>query len=350
LFQLGKNGWNLLRQQAMSNKIIYALSSLGEVTIDKFNDLFKTLYIPEYGLLKEKEEINHRRQISQVYDSLGFCEFDYSKRKVFMCPPAMVLLPSFGLPKVLLTGARTPALVKKIKKAIDKRKDKVIMHVYYQSNNWLNVPDVITVEADSAETLRNITDETGILLSAVTPVAWEIANYCISLVELEEKLNFVNREDINWGKKVFDEDRLRFCFSKEVQKNGYILAEYTHPLTKQKMHWLWSGSEAAEIDRDWGRYLALKKCNKNVIFYNRRYEYIGVPLTVPLPRILARAVALCSGKAPLINYINCTELGLPSDLFFQFYAEVPEVVAKIVSQKVGQKLIFNKLDLLNIRR
>ena len=332
----------------MSNKIIYALSSLGEVTIDKFNDLFKTLYIPECGLLKEAEEINHRRQISQVFDSLGFCEFDYSKRKVFICPPAMVLLPSFGLPKVLLTGARTPALIKKIKKAINKRKDKVIMHVYYQSNNWLNVPDVITVEADSAETLRNIADEAGVLLSVDMPAAWEIANYCISLVELEEKLSFVNREEINWKKKVFDEDQLRFCFSKDVRREGYVLAEYTHPLTQQRMHWLWNGSEAAEVERDWGRYLFLKKCSKNVIFYNRRYECIGVPLTVPLPRILARAVALCSGKAPLIYCIKCINIELPHDLLFQFYTKVPEVIAKIVSQKVGQKLILKKLNLLNI--
>ena len=99
----------------MSEQLIYALSTLGELGLAKFNDIFKRLYLPE----DDKDyDYNMRHQTIRYLESLGYCEFDYDQRRVFMCPPALVLLPSFGLPKALLTGARTPKFIASIKKSV----------------------------------------------------------------------------------------------------------------------------------------------------------------------------------------------------------------------------------------
>jgi hypothetical protein len=109
------------------------------------------------------------------------------------------------------------------------------------------------------------------------------------------------------------------------------------------MHWIWNGTASCEISRDWGRYLILKNYGENIMTYDETNECLAVPLTVPLPKILARSAALCSGKAPFVQRIDCAKLKVRNDLLFYLYTEVPEVVAKMISQKMGQETILTKL-------
>jgi hypothetical protein len=333
----------------MSEQLIYALSSLKQVTLERYNELFKMLYLPECGSFKSGTEINHRGQASRILDSLGYLEFDYEARKVFACPPALIMLPSMGLPKALLTGARTPALLTKVKNVIRKHKNMVNLNRYCQTKKGLSLPDTILVEAADIGSLRDVSNEAGILLSSETPAGWEIANFSVSIKDIERELNFITREDINWKKRTFDKKWLRFSYSND-KLDEYLLAEYTHPLTQQKRHWIWNGTTASEVERDWGRYLVLKNFGNNIIIYDETKEYLGIPLTVPLPKILARSAALCSGKAPLIHKINCSKLKMPNDVPFCLYTEVPEVVAELIAQKVGQKIILRKISITKERR
>ena len=94
--------------------------------------------------------------------------------------------------------------------------------------------------------------------------------------------------------------------------------------------------------------LILKKYVKNIIVYDKNKECLGVPLTVPFPRILARAAALCSGKAPLIHRISCKKIKMPNGPLFYLYTEVPEVVADTIAQKAGQKIIKCAIDMKKV--
>lgn len=329
----------------MSKQFVYALSSLGQVSLSQYNELFKTLYIPEYRSVSNETEINHRGQVSRILDSLGYIEFNFDLRKVFVCPPALVLLPSQGLPRVLLTGARTPSLLEKIKKSIRKRRNLVKMYRCSQNTKWLSLPDTISIEAAGVEPLKEIAEESNVLLSSECPAGWQIANISASIGDIESGLAFVSRNDINWKTRIFDAERLMFRYSKKTKTDEYMLAEYTHPLTQQKMHWIWNGTSASEVDRDWGRYIVLEKLKTDVIIYDETQQYLAVPLTVPLPRILARATALCSGRAPVIHGITIKRLKLSSDSLFYVYTEVPQEVARIIAQKTGQNIIFSKINI-----
>jgi hypothetical protein len=328
----------------MSEQLIYALSSLGQVTLDHYNELFRMLYLPVCGVIENETEINHRGQVGRTLESLGYLEIDYGLRKVFVCPPALVMLPSRGLPKALLTGARTPALLKKLKKVIDKNKKMVKMHRGCQSRKWISLPDVFWVEAADIDSLKNVASESEIIFDSDIPAAWKMANSSVSIRDIESELVFTARKDIEWKKRIFSTEQLRFSYSKG-DTGDYQLAEYTHPFTQQRMHWIWDKGQASETGRDWGRYLILKHTGKNILIYDEAKEYLGVPLTVPLPGILARAAALSSGKAPLISKINCEKFKMPTDVLFYLYQDIPEVLAKIITEKVGQKIILTKIDL-----
>jgi len=269
----------------MSKELIYALSSMGQVSFSRYKELFKTLYRPESA--EDEADVNHRSLISRILDSLGYFEIDLDPRKVFMCPPALVMLPSLGLPRFLLTGARTPALLARVKAAIAAKRNMVRMSRQCQTRKWLGLPDVISIEAADIDSVRDVANRSGTVLSSETPAGWEMSIGSVSTDDIEARLVFVPRQDINWKKRVFDIEGLRFRFPKNNERQENLLVEYTDPLTQQKMHWLWNGVEASEISRDWGRYLTLKNCGKNIAIYDESKQYLGVPLTVPLPRYMS---------------------------------------------------------------
>lgn len=327
----------------MSNELIYALSSMGQVSFSRYKELFKTLYRPEFD--EDEAEVDHRNLIIRMLDSLGYFEFDLDSGKVFMCPPALVMMPTSGLPRFLLTGARTPSLIKKMKAAVRDKKDVVSISRQSQAGDHLNLPDAIFLEAAGIDSVRDVANRSGAFFFPGEPAGWKMVTSSVSINDIEARLSFVPRQAINWEKRVFDTENLRFTFSKGNTLHDNLLVEYTHPFTHRKMHWLWRGTVASEINRDWGRYLALNHCRKNIVIYDESNHYLGVPLTIPFPKILARSAALCSGKAPSIQRIGCTEPSIKNYSLFYIYREVPEVVAKMIAQKIGQDIMLTKIEM-----
>jgi hypothetical protein len=315
----------------MSEQIIYAMSTLGETNLTRFTEISKRLYTPEDD---GDHDYSMRFQMVRYLEALGYCEFDYDQRRVFMCPPALVLLPSFGLPRVLLTGARTPKFVEQIKKSVKERKDKAVFNKWKQKNDQMNLPDAAVIEAVDTGILREIASENNISLSAERPAAWDLANQSVSVEIIEGGLHFESRPEINWARRNFNVQRLGFL---ESQADGYHLSEYTNPDNHQKRHWLWNGNAAANVNRDWGRYIVLMHAEKKILFYDEETQELQVPLWVPLPSLLARAVTLCSGMAPLIRKSPPAGDVLEGCLL-QVYSDVPVEIARIVSAKTGQKI------------
>ncbi|GAG61844.1 unnamed protein product [marine sediment metagenome] len=99
----------------MSDTLIYAMSTRGKLNLEQFNELFRRVYSPSFKQVEESVKVDVRRHTVRILDSLGYCEFDFDKRMVYMCKPSLMLLPFFGLPKAVLTGARSPFLVQKLK-------------------------------------------------------------------------------------------------------------------------------------------------------------------------------------------------------------------------------------------
>ncbi len=131
----------------MSNQLIYAMSTKGSLKIDEFNEIFTMVYSLSSIGDEVIADINMRLQVIRTLDSLGYCEFDFDKRMVYMCKPSLILLPTFGLPKAVLVGARTPALAKKLRRAVEKRQDKALLVSLVQGRTNINIPPLPCIEA-----------------------------------------------------------------------------------------------------------------------------------------------------------------------------------------------------------
>lgn len=327
----------------MSESLIYAMSTKGEMKLEQFNEIFKIVYLPVLKREEQAIDTDVRRQVIRLLDSLGYCEFDFNNRMVHMCPPCLALLPFYGLPKVVLVGARTPDIIIKIKNAVKKRRDRSVFNAVLSRSQNINIPVSINIEAADTITIQEIAQETGISCAVERPAAWDLVNFSASLAEVKQSLQWQNRADLNWSRKLFSTRRLVFS-NQEEEKLEYKLTVYKNPNNQQLQHWLWNGTNAAEVEREWGRYLVLSNAGLSVLLYDEAHCKLAVPVTVSLPCLLARALAMCTGLSPVLA-TTVKQLGnIPAQHPVQIYSGVPSVIANLIAEKVGQRITITSLE------
>jgi hypothetical protein len=313
------------------------------MSINKFNATFDALCQPAGISSKEVDLNNIRRQTIRYLDSLGHCEFDFDsdRRQVFACPPVLVALPPYGLPKAVLTGARTPSMVRKIKDFVKGNHNSVSHSSTLQRSEHPLLPSAIYIEAVDHEYLQKVAQAAQIGCHLTAPAAWSLVNFSAGIENVGYKLVYEDRADINWLKRTFSTDALTFSKSHNTE-NVQGLVEYTNPQSQQKRHWIWDGNQSAEVGRDWGRYMILADKGVDVLLYDERRHQLAVPSTVPLPHFLARAAALCTGLAPATLHMGEQSIGgMPAGRPVDIYCAVPPPVATMISEKLSQNLIYH---------
>lgn len=313
----------------------YVLSSKSKMNLDEFNTIFYTACGVDDST--DVEFVNSKQQTIQSLSALGFCEFDFLNRAVYMCPPSLVSVPSFGLPSAILTGARSPGLINRLKAAVLARRDKV--EVLMQANPG-NMPDLIKIDSLDLETLVEIADECGISHRIGAPVACDLASLSCSLDDVRAVLKFRKKPELqSFERRTFSASRLDFLKSLEASEHSYRLVEYKPPYGS-RLYWIWDGEQEAEVGREFGQYLVLNRENQNVLLYDGKSNKMGVPIKVPMPTLLARAVALCSGVMPLKSMNPLDREGSPAKHFIFEYPNVPKAIAMMVAEKLGQHLQY----------
>ena len=325
----------------MSELLLQAISTRGRMSIDKFNATFDALCQPAGISSKEVDLNNVRRQTIRYLDSLGHCEFDFDsdRRQVFACPPVLVALPPYGLPKAVLTGARTPSMVRKMKDFVKGNHNSVSHSSTLQGSEHPLLPSAIYIEAVDYDYLMKVAQAAHIGYYLTAPAAWSLVNFSAGIENVKHNLSYEDRVDFDWLKRTFSTNTLTFS-EKHNTENVQGLVEYTNPMSQQKRHWIWDGDRAAEVDRDWGRYMILADEGVDVLLYDERRHQLAVPAYVPLPRFLARAATLCTGLAPAPARIGEKSIaGLPAGYSMDIYCAVPPPAATMISEKLSQNLI-----------
>lgn len=323
----------------MSDTLIYAMSTIGSMKLDRFNELFRHVYFPVFLENEEHIDVDAKQKSIRALDSLGYCEFDFDKRMVYLCKPELVLLPNFGLPKAILVGARTPGLIKKIQKAVYKRRKYTVIENVIHSRENAAIPRAIYIHATDKKIIEDIANQVGISCDVTSPASWRLACLSTAINEIKAGISFVEYAEPGWKKRTFNKERLVFSNSL-IEEESQRLVEYRHPFTNQLHHWLWMNNTAAEVNRDWGRYMVLSDAGYNILIYNEQEFKLAVPATIPLPCLLARAAALCSGIPPLLVVSKSQRIGnIPPNHPFQIYSRVPPKIATTIAQKLCQKFI-----------
>ncbi len=327
----------------MPDRLLYALSTREKMSFSNFEIAFNTIYpLVHKSASQDNEEANftfYKFQTLRFLDALGHCEYDFSTRYVYACPPYLVLLPGFGLPKAILTGARSPELLHRLKMFVKQNKSSIEYREVSQRVKYLLLPKAILLESISKDLFKDAAESVKIGCLSGEPAAWCLLNYTIDIEKVKQSLSFSERAEIDWPRRTFL--ILNLSFNKYASRvDDYRLVEYTNPITQQRLHFLWDGKKAAQVDRDWGRYLILAHSDLSVLLYDAKRFLLAVPSTAPLPRLIARALTLCTGLSPAEAILKGQPVAwIPASFRFNIYEAVLPSIAGIVSERLGQKLM-----------
>ncbi|TKH04820.1 hypothetical protein FC682_11825 [Peribacillus simplex] len=327
----------------MSDDILTVLSVMGKVTIEKFREIFDILHKQNFNEDEQQRLVYTHNDILKDLEAMGHCEVDYSKRKVFVCPPSFALLPWRGLPKIVLTGGRSVGMVNHLLRLNEKNSDKMIVRFsdLTPTKNPL-FPKKIIIEGKSIGTLKQVIEKLGIEGNLEIPASNCLSISSPSISEINNLLTYNKINEPNWKKAVFCREKLHFrqfdCLDE------FKLVSYTNPMSQQQYTFIWYKDSAAVIDRQWGRYFVLQHYKTNILLFDPIKKRFAVPSTIPLPKQLARAAIFSTGNLPRYKILRKQVGTVSENINITVYDGVADTLALEISKKLGQELLEAKLN------
>jgi hypothetical protein len=299
-----------------SNHLCYFLSLKGALSTEDFFKAFEFYYSNSKEFLEHQIDLNAnltklKRASLTFYDFIGILDYDYETKSIVLNPPQLIFVPAAQGRRVLLIGARDTALIESIINIAPTYNLQVEITKQSSSNARLLLPDVITIKAfgTASENYgeRNIKELAGKLKITFSNEYFPqlaLQHFSANITDYENTLQEIDGNDFNWARYIFNPETLRFekseteNFDKSFSLLEYKLNEYTY------QHKLWKENRCYQIDLNWGRFIALKHYNKNVILFDNISHKVAIPIETPLPRLLSKAIMLLSGLAPDFKEID----------------------------------------------
>jgi hypothetical protein len=326
--------------------LLYALSAWRQMSWQNFKKVFDTLCL-KYVAAGDHQNGSPRQlawRSLRALEWLGHADvaFDASQSIVFAAPAVLCRLPISGYPQAVLCGARAPGTRAALEDACRGLPCTLSFESHPSSALGSFIPARICVESETEEALSQFASRLRAGLSSVPP-AWVFLEYSGLAEEYASTCRPIQEPEINWPRLDFDTQVLQFRFPGS-ETSAVRLSKYQDPVRGTMLYKLWHGETFQNVDRAWGRYLALKEFARNVLAYDARRFLLAVPASTPLPRLLARACTLCSGYAPRPAGTSDKQLTLPAPCAYEVFSAVPPDIAATVAAKVGQKLVPVTLD------
>jgi hypothetical protein len=256
--------------------------------------------------------------IARQMSALGHLEIDWRRSRWAASPPILTLLPSAGA-HALLTGGRTRELVERLAAVREEREDIYCLEPIEQAL----APNALLIACDDERSMRDLAGS--LEIGASYSVAGQLAAV---LPRLDSYLpgTEVAAAPAGYGVQLLDLERLDWHDVEDEHEPGL----YRHQAPDGRRFRFLDGARVShEVDLSIGAYAALRLvASEGWLKWFRRSLNgdLEVRIGAPLPTLHARAAALCSGLAPRRSG-NCL-----------VYVNVPEEIAALIADSLGQKL------------
>lgn len=324
------------------------LSLKNVLTTEEFYRAFEFYYSKQFSESQTTGSFNLTRTKKaslNFYDYTGILDYDYETKKIVVNPSQFISIPSNQGRKVLLIGARDSALVEAIISTAPKHNLQVEITKQFSSNEKLLLPDALTIKAfgrrmegSGEKNLIAFANKLKIPLTNSYYVQLALKLFSAEITEYEKELLLKNEsspEDYGWARRIFNPENLSYerneaaTFDKSFSLIEYKLNEYTY------YNKLWKDGKCYQVDKNWGRFLALKQFKKNVILFDNKRKRVAIPWETPLPRLLSESIMLLSGLAPGFREIDGRN--------YRVYENIPGIFTENLFHKLGQQPVNKEL-------
>lgn len=292
-----------------NDKLLYTVSCRNEFDLEWFKNVYencaKELNISSFGSIEAKRTLYY-------YHQLGFLNYHYLKaqrrhyitlnRPTFLNLPMKVAASSHY--QVLLTGARTPALIEAL---IEYCQENDSIYLDFSENHdpslsrKLFLPQVVTLKARSRQAFQTAAEELNIVYQPGIHYPLSLVKHAPRILDFDGLLPDLiasGWQDYSTAKTSVNNVNLETVKSTSDVDTALSLTEY-YPGTYQSTCILWKDGVPYEIDKNWGKYYLFYKLGRSkVLSYRAETGQLFVPVESPLPKLLARALCLMTGLAP----------------------------------------------------
>ena len=336
-------------RSTVNDILLFCLSTKVVSKVKDFREAFDTIY---YERFKADEIETHlaisklKRWSLNILDYMGFLDFDYETQKIVVNPPQLIPIPAHSGRRALLIGGRTPALLEKLWMATEEAGLSFLYKPQDRSVDQFILPSTVTISGWDQEgnravedKIRAVAEQCGLEYNPSEYSQFSLAEFSGRLNDYGDSLTVDDRfNDQGWSTKVFNPELLKFERISEADLDrSYSLVEYQ--LNEYiYVHRFWKDGEPYLINKNWGRYMVLNHHDRNVVLFERMdltIDVIAVPVTLPLPRLLAESLTLFSGEAPLRKRMEVDGV----TRWYNVYISIPHVFAHNYFMKVGQSLV-----------
>lgn len=323
--------------------LLFCLSAWKENTRwDAFKKAFDEIHRSRLGGQLEKwDEPIHfeRNRALKCLAALGHIDVAYNGTPpVVIGPPVIVSLPYPGLPRAVLCGSRSPATVGALQEVCNASGRTVRITLKSQQKRSAYAPKRVELEAESHEAMDKVARSLNIAYLR-TPPSWSIVTASGSVAGYIDQLEWSSQPEVNWDRKDFDPSRLAFLPAQQSSTFGsgdLRFSRYVNPVRLQIEYRLIKYNRSANVSADWARYASLSEYAQEVLLYDCESGTVAVPRSAPLPGLIARALAVCSGYAPKFVPRKIVQTSVPERYGFDVYEGVPQDVLAAAVRKLGQ--------------
>lgn len=326
---------------SIGDKLLFVLTSKGEMPWSAFRGAAESLAAGEFSeaagdslALGAGNTRLARYQALLSLESLGHCDSDVSggPAEVVRAPACLVRLPLGGLPQAVLAGARSERTLADLNQAAQRIPD-IEVRAEAQAHDPF-APSRIFVRTPTIPGLEELATALAIPIAGGPP-AWAMVSCAASIQEYRDSLSWENDDGLNWERRDFNPDELRFTLPNRDAHPA--LRSMTNPVNNTRTHFYTSGGRRSRVDRYWARYMVMQDLDKRVLFYDPQRCKFALPATLPPPKLIERALVLCSGFTPRV--VDAPAGGIAGSSRLRIYSTVPKQVASLAAEKLGQRLV-----------
>jgi hypothetical protein len=205
----------------------------------------------------------------------------------------------------VLCGARSPALRDRVLHAASNLCCEVLTPY--------GVPDVLRFVASDVPTLAKLTDPIGLHLQADAPLAILSHMPPCDPPRRQKPSEFPTGDDWN----IHEFDTAALAWSKTERRHGQAtrtgMFRFTHRFHRPSYLLRWSGA-TFKLPRAVGLYVLLKRSRQDLLSYDAAAQTLRVRAICRPPRLLERALVLCSGLPPTYDAAILTYLDVPPEI------------------------------------
>lgn len=312
------------------SKLLHILTARGRIRVPMVREIVARLSADSAG--PSEPDSLRTYKLCRVLDMLGHAELHRGRLGTLsIAGPHLGKLPLAGRERYVLTGARTAITVDEIQAAAAAANVPISLHQFTQPAEEPLAPDCVLIDFHDVDGCGRLANALGIGVSQVPP-AWTLACFSGGVAEFENSLEWHPREASLRDIEYYDPSLLAFTPTIDAEEGPFVCRSVANPGI---MFAVKGPHEARIAEPDFGRYWALFIASVASILYDRRKRMVAVPTAVPLPRLLARSLCLCSGLAPTLLKGDRHKSTRDALVF----SEVPPEIAEKLAQKLGVGLV-----------